>query len=80
MVLPQLKRWSADIRKLLLAETFKSNVCEELNRSAAYSTTSVSLGGGEPFSTMAVRIVGIPVLRPSVRSSSLRNSPIRRLR
>jgi hypothetical protein len=37
-------------------------------------------GGSEPFSAIAARMVGMPVQRPAVRSSSFRNSSIRRLR
>jgi hypothetical protein len=43
-VLPQLKRWSTDIRKLRSAETFQDRVREELNQSSSFNGTTSAQG------------------------------------
>ena len=51
-----------------------NNVLEKERRSGSVS----KIGSGEPFRFKAFRIFLKPVLRPSVRCISFKNSPIRR--
>lgn len=58
--------------------------CQRVDRQADQAGTALivgfNTGGGEPLARIAFSILGTPVERPSVSSSSFKNSPIRRFR